>query len=161
MTHCPGRNHVDARGRRWNGELAADLRSIEAWGARALVSLIEPHEFAWLGVPDLENQLQHSRLDWYHLPIQDMCAPGGDFTLAWAEYGPPISQYLLDGEKIVIHCAGGFGRTGTVVARLLVDFGWSPPDAIAAVRQARPGSIESLAQEHHILNYATPHREDA
>ena len=75
MTHCPGRNHIDSSGRRWNGDLAADLRSIEAWGASALVSLIETHELAWLGVPDLAIRIGRSRLDWYHLPIRDMCAP--------------------------------------------------------------------------------------
>ena len=64
MTHCPGRNHTDTLERRWNGNLAADLTSIEASGARALVSLIEAHEFASLGVPGLAIQIraQPSRL---------------------------------------------------------------------------------------------------
>ena len=155
MTHCPGRNHTDTLERRWNGDLAADLTSIEAWGARALVSLIEAQEFAYLGVPDLAIQIRRSRLDWYHLPIRDMCAPDDDFAQAWAKYGTPISQYLQDGKKIVVHCAGGLGRTGTVVARLLVDFGMPPVDAIETVRRARPGAIESAAQENHVLDYVS------
>lgn len=155
MTHCPGRNHVDTLGRRWNGDLAADLTSIEAWGARALVSLIEAQEFARLGVPDLAIQIRRSHLDWYHLPIRDMCAPDDDFARAWAKYGTPISQYLQDEEKIIVHCAGGLGRTGTVVARLLIDFGKPPVEAIETVRRARPGTIESTAQENHVLDYVS------
>ncbi len=156
MTHCPGRNRIDILGRRWNRDLGADLRSIEAWEARALVSLIEEHEFAWLGVPDLATQIRRHRFDWYQLPIRDTRAPGGDFARAWAKYGTPISQYLQDGGKIVVHCAGGLGRTGTLVARLLVDFGMSPAEAIETVRRARPGAIESSAQERHLLQYR-PH----
>lgn len=155
MTHCPGRNHTDTLGRRWIGDLAADLTSIEVWGARALVSLIEAHEFEWLGVPDLAIQTRRSRLDWYHLPIRDICAPDDDFARAWAKYGTPILQHLQDGKKIVVHCAGGLGRTGTVVARLLVDFGMSPAEAIETVRRARRGTIESTAQENHVLDYVS------
>jgi ADP-ribosyl-[dinitrogen reductase] hydrolase len=155
MAHCPGRNHVDGSERRWNRNLGADLTSIEAWGARALVSLIEAQEFAGLGVPDLAIQIRRRRLDWYHLPIRDMCAPDDDFAPAWAKHGTPISQYLQDGEKIVVHCAGGLGRTGTVVARLLIDFGASPAEAVETVRRARPGAIESTAQENHVLDYVS------
>jgi ADP-ribosyl-[dinitrogen reductase] hydrolase len=161
MVHCPGRNHVDGSGRRWNRDLGADLTSIEAWGARALVSLIEAQEFARLGIPDLAIQIRRNRLDWYHLPIRDMCVPDDDFARAWANYGAPISRYLQDGKKIVVHCAGGLGRTGTIVARLLIDFGMSPAEAMETVRRARPGAIETTAQENHVLDYASTHREDA
>jgi ADP-ribosyl-[dinitrogen reductase] hydrolase len=39
----------------------------------------------------------------------------------------------------------------TVGARLLVDLGWSPQDAIIAVRKARPGAIETPTQERYVL----------
>jgi ADP-ribosyl-[dinitrogen reductase] hydrolase len=155
MVHCPGRNHVDALGRRWNRDLATDLTSIEAWGARALVSLIEMHEFARLGVPEMAIQIRRRRLDWYHLPIRDMGVPDNDFVRAWVKFGAPISQCLQDGGKIVVHCAGGFGRTGTVVARILIDFGMPPAEAVETVRQARPGAIETTAQENHVYDYTS------
>ena len=44
----------------------------------------------------------------------------------------------------------GLGRTGTMAAKMLVGFGVSPEDAIASVRQARPGTIETAAQEQYI-----------
>ena len=160
MAHCPGRNHVDGLGRRWNRDLGADLSSIEAWGARALVTLIEAREFASLGVPDLAIQIRRRQFDWVHLPIPDMCAPDADFARAWAKSGAPISRYLQDGEKIVVHCAGGLGRTGTVVARLLVDLGMPPAEAIATVRRARPGAIETTVQENHVLDYASRPRKE-
>ena len=120
-----------------------------------MVSLIEMHEFARLGVPEMAIQIRRRRLDWYHLPIRDMGVPDNDFVRAWVKFGAPISQCLQDGGKIVVHCAGGFGRTGTVVARILIDFGMPPAEAVETVRQARPGAIETTAQENHVYDYTS------
>ncbi|MDP7292161.1 MAG: hypothetical protein QF497_08015, partial [Verrucomicrobiota bacterium] len=56
-----------------------------------------------------------------------------------------------NGESIVLHCKGGLGRTGTIAARLLVELGMTPGNAILAVREARPGAIETSAQETYVL----------
>ena len=49
------------------------------------------------------------------------------------------------------HCKGGLGRAGMVAARLLVESGYTPEDAIERVRAARPGAIETQAQERYVL----------
>jgi len=51
------------------------------------------------------------------------------------------------GEGVVVHCVGGTGRTGTVLAGALRVLGRSADDAIAAVRGHRPGWPESAWQE--------------
>jgi ADP-ribosylglycohydrolase len=43
-------------------------------------------------------------------------------------------------------------RTGTVAGRLLVEFGDQPESAIKKVRDARPGAIETAAQERYVRN---------
>ena len=53
---------------------------------------------------------------------------------------------------MLLHCRGGIGRTGTIAARLLVEFGFKPADAIALVRRTRPGTIETSAQEQYVLD---------
>ena len=52
-----------------------------------------------------------------------------------------------------MHCKGGLGRAGTVGARLLLaaDPQVTAEEAIAKVREVRPGAIENQAQEHHVL----------
>ena len=62
-----------------------------------------------------------------------------------------LHALLSDGHNIVIHCKGGLGRTGTIAARLLVEFGAGPQTAIQSVRKARPGAIENSLQEQYIL----------
>ncbi len=45
---------------------------------------------------------------------------------------------------------GGLGRAGTVAARLLVELGAHPGDAMRRVRDVRPGAIETEEQEDHV-----------
>ena len=149
MTACPGRQPGAGHGQR---DLTADLRAIRDWGAATLVTLMEPEELHRVGVADIGETAEALGLDWYHLPIPDFQAPGPAFAERWPLYGLRLRRLLRSGGRVAIHCRGGFGRTGTLAARLLVELGVAPRDAIAAVRTARPGAIETAAQESHCLN---------
>ena len=65
--------------------------------------------------------------------------------------GPALRARLAAGERVLVHCKGGLGRTGLVAARLLVEFGVAPADAVARVRAARPGAIETERQLAYVL----------
>ena len=52
---------------------------------------------------------------------------------------------------LLVHCRGGLGRAGTIAARLLVELGMEPKQAIASVRAVRPGAIETSDQEDFVL----------
>jgi atypical dual specificity phosphatase len=56
---------------------------------------------------------------------------------------------------VAVHCGGGLGRTGTLLACYLVSAEGLPADAaIARVRAARPGSVETEDQEQAVRRYA-------
>lgn len=150
MSHCPGRRGVDGAGRHWQRDLAQDLAVIEAWGAGTVLSLIEPHEFTRLGVPDFEAAIAATRLRWLRVPITDMATPGAATLAAWKREGPALAQALARGERVLVHCAAGLGRTGMLVARLLAEHGLPAEEAIARVRAARPGTIETEAQADYV-----------
>jgi ADP-ribosyl-[dinitrogen reductase] hydrolase len=87
--------------------------------------------------------------------------PGIEFEQQWTKLGPLLRSQLKCGFNIVVHCKGGLGRAGTIASRLLIDAGTAPAEALAAVRAARPGAVETVAQDQYVLGltpvpYAMP-----
>ncbi|MHB8908646.1 MAG: ADP-ribosylglycohydrolase family protein [Syntrophales bacterium] len=150
MTICPGKKIKSLISGVWNRDLDIDLAGIKAWGACAVVTLIEDNEFEQMAVKELPVKAKSFGIEWYHLPIKDVCPPGKRFAGKWKNDGPRLRRSLHEGGKILIHCRGGLGRTGTVAAQLLVEFGVAPQDAITKVRSARPGAIETAQQEKYV-----------
>jgi ADP-ribosyl-[dinitrogen reductase] hydrolase len=84
------------------------------------------------------------------LPIVDTRIPDEAWETNWQYVGPQVRMALKRGERVLIHCLGGLGRTGTLAARLLIEFGMEPEEAVCIVRKARPGAIENAIQEDYV-----------
>ena len=151
MMSCPG-------GSRWHGTdddaLRRDLGHMHSAGASCLVSLLPDDEMGRLGVTQLGALAAVQGVRWLQLAVEDMRAPGEGFEIRWGDIGPKLHAELTAGRHVVLHCYAGLGRTGTVAARLLVETGIAPPDAIRLVRAARPGAIQNLAQERYVMALA-------
>ena len=152
MTICPGRKGEDAFGVQWDSDLDADLREIARSRCTALVSLIEDYEFGLLGLTGFPEAVNRAKLHWMHLPIDDVDLPDAGFERKWRTAGAELRGRLDHGECVVLHCRGGLGRTGLVAARLLIEAGVAPEEAIARVRAARPGAIEVTEQEDYLFD---------
>ena len=137
---------MDDPGRHWRRDLADDAAAIAAWRPSAVLTLLEAHELSRLGVPELARALKAHGLEWHRLPIPDMGTPGPDFVHAWEGARRRVLESLRRGERLLIHCAAGLGRTGMLAAKLLTELGMSPANAIRRLRATRPGAIETEAQ---------------
>ena len=146
ITFCPGKHDDAALTGAWARDLATDLDAIAAWGARLVLTLIEPHELLDLQVPHLGREVLRRGIDWRHLPIADYSVPTDVFEQQWTTHGQDIRTLLRSGSDVLVHCRGGLGRAGMIAARLLVELGLPPEQAIREVRQARKGAIETSAQ---------------
>jgi hypothetical protein len=150
ITFCPGKHDAAASTGAWARDLSADLDVIAGWGARLVLTLVEPAELAALKVPHLGAEVRALGLDWRHLPIADYSVPTDAFEAQWKTHGRDIRALLRGGADVLVHCRGGLGRAGTIAARLLVELGMPPEQAIREVRRARKGAIETPAQLAHV-----------
>ena len=114
-----------------------------------MLTLVEGHELASLGVEDLGAQVEARHMAWLHAPIADVSTPSAAFEAAWSDIGEGLRARLRSGFDIVVHCKGGLGRAGMIAARLMVELGVAPAKVIDLVRKVRPGAIETAAQEAH------------
>jgi protein-tyrosine phosphatase len=147
MTLCPGKHDPHAITGFWERDLAVDLDAIRDWGASAVVTLIEPWEIRLLQVERLGEEVRRRGMLWLHLPIADVAIPDAKFEDGWIGAGAELRALVGRGRDILVHCRGGLGRAGTIAARLLVELGVAAEKAIADVRDARPGAIETREQE--------------
>ena len=150
LTFCPGKKQTNSFSSPWDRNLDVDLLAIKDWRTEALVTLIEGHEFQEMRVPDLGERSEAIGLEWHHLPIKDVSIPDEAFERAWTYSGHRLRSLLQSGKKVVIHCKGGLGRTGTIAGWLKIELGDNADDAIKAIREARPGSIETREQEEYV-----------
>lgn len=103
ITFCPGKKQPGAMSGNWLRDLDLDCDAIQAWGAAAVVSLIEQHEMEALDVLRLGEAVQARSMAWYHLPIRDVSVPSAAFEAAWNDAGPQLRDLVRSGNSVLVH----------------------------------------------------------
>ena len=116
--------------------LEQDAAYLKQEGIRVLVSLT--------GNPPDAEVLASRAIEQEHIPVQDYAPPTLEQMI---EFVVVVEDSVAAGNPVGVHCTAGLGRSGTMAAAYLVAEGASADEAIATVRQLRPGSIETPAQE--------------
>lgn len=155
ISSCPGMKIFSTLDL-YDDRIVNDLQSIRSWGASVIVTLLETYELSILGITDLCDKALALNLHWIHLPIRNMELPDKAFEESWQSVGPGLLKLLDGGQRIFIHCKEGVGRSGIVAARLLIESGVHPEEAMKIVRKARPGSLMLHSQEAYCLSLPDP-----
>jgi len=104
-------------------------------GASTVVCLTERRELAdrypdyvdWLRAAPPERAVWH--------PIHDMHVPSDDTAVALID---DLVARLDRGEVLLVHCAAGIGRSGTIAVAILLAMGVDLDAALATVAASRP-----------------------
>jgi len=110
-------------------------------GVRSIITMTEEYlQVSWI-----------KDVKYLHVPTEDLFAPDLEKIDTTVEF---IHKRLQSDEPVMVHCAAGIGRTGTILACYLVKYQkMSVSDAIEKVRKERPGSIQSESQELAVSLY--------
>lgn len=154
LTFAPGKKQRSAQSGSWNRDLDADLERLRlVHRADRLVCLLEDDEMIDLGISNLVNAATAAGVVVHRFPIPDGQLPGNED--AFARLVTSIVEWAESGERVVIHCKGGLGRAGTLGGCVLVACGWTPLDALRALRDARgPDCPETESQRGYIMQFA-------
>ena len=90
-------------------------------------------------------------IEYLHVPTPDLTAPDMEKIDLAVEF---IQEKINENQAVMVHCAAGMGRAGTILACYLVKYHkYSAEEAIKKIREERPGSIQSEIQELAISYY--------
>ncbi len=93
-----------------------------------------------------------------HVPTPDLTAPKYERLNNATDF---IEEQIKAGNQVMVHCAAGMGRAGTVLACYLIKYaGYTAVDAIREIRNKRPGSIQSTVQEDAIVYFEQMSKEN-
>lgn len=149
MTICPGKHQPHALSGSFLRDLSMDLDLVKSWGAAAVVTLMSQEELVNLKVDDLGAEVEGRGMLWFQLPMPHGM-PDEGFELYWVYAGVRLRGLLKDGEKVLVHCGSGLGRTGLIAARLLIEIGTPIEQSLAMIRDARPGTLQNPAHEKYL-----------
>lgn len=118
-----------------------ELKWIQDQGIKSIVTMTETAlPQAWI-----------KNVNYLHIPTEDLSAPDMEKIDSVVDF---IHQRLECDVPVMVHCAAGIGRTGTILACYLIKYqNHSAKNAIDKVRKKRPGSVQSESQEIAISLY--------
>lgn len=130
----PGRVWLHAMpGRR---EAWSDFVTLARAAALTRIVCLTPWREVEAGSPAYAHAIQQQQLPcpWQALPMADFGLHAD--AQAFADGVRELAQALRASESVLLHCAHGIGRTGTVAACVLKSLGLATEDALHTVQRA-------------------------
>jgi len=124
--------------------IEAQFRYLAGEGVRALICAEERCVYP-------REALHAHGLSLHHFAIPDLAPPSLGQAIRICRL---IERAMRAGDGVAVHCRGGLGRTGTVLAAVLVWLGDGAEEAILKVRAARPMAIQTKAQADFVRGFA-------
>lgn len=133
-----------------------DLPVLAGWGRLGITHVID-NRVEWTDESHVGRHLPE--VVYLHNGVDDA---GGRQPDRWYDEGIAFARAALadPDAKVLIHCHMGINRGPSLTYAVLLDLGWDPVDAIAAIRAARPiaavGYAEDALDWFHRTNEVDP-----
>lgn len=144
FTPCPGTKGVS---------LEDSVAQLKAAGTSAILTLMYDEEMIKHNAQSLLDACKAHEIEWYQLPISDDDAPNQDFELPFKQHLSKLKQVLTEKSTIAVHCKGGSGRTGLVIALLMLELGLDKSFVVEQVKSVRPHALTKPAQLAYFNSY--------
>ncbi|WP_035355197.1 protein-tyrosine phosphatase family protein [Edaphobacter aggregans] len=135
------------RGGNW---LNDEMRALREAGIDSVVSMLEPHEAAELGLEHEQSAAERAGISLISFPIPDRTIPKD--LEKFAAFVSELEQRISAGERIGVHCRACIGRSGVVTASLLIRSGIPPADAWSQISIARGYPVPDTAEQEAWVN---------
>ncbi len=146
FTPCPGSKGAN---------LADSITQLKRAGTSVLLTLMYGDEMSKNQLTSLPGICEHHPISWLQLPIIDDKAPTEVFEDHWLRHKAEILAVLKNQGTIAVHCKGGTGRTGLVIALILLAVGWPYEKVISQVQKIRPKALINEAQLEYFNSKVT------
>jgi len=116
------------------------LKNLHQQGFKTVISLVDFNE----QLPNYDiDEIKAMGFQYVSIPIKNFTAPTEEMFKLFLE---TVEQSLKNG-KVVMHCEGGSGRTGTMAAAYWIKKGLPAKDTIDKVRKSNRSAVETSAQK--------------
>jgi len=142
----PWRGRLGILARPRGGDWLEDqVRSWRASGIDVVASLLTSDEIAELELQEEEALSRKEGVEFHSLPIPDRDVPRS--RTAFTRLVRDLETALESGKNVVVHCRQGIGRSGLVLAALLVAAGQGPEEAFRRIENVRGTPVPETAEQ--------------
>jgi atypical dual specificity phosphatase len=123
-----------------------ELAQLKEKGFSVLVSLLQAEEQTPRYDIAYAQDLGYQR---YSFPVRDFAPP----TIEQLQQFVDLVNQQASSVKVILHCEGGSGRTGTFAAAYWIAKGMTAAEAIKHIRQVKPHAVETVEQQGVLARY--------
>lgn len=133
-------------------ELSKAIEELKQDGIQVVVSLLSRHQVQQAALQNESVACRQAQIAFYHYPITDYGVP--DNMAAFKKKVATVLCHLKAGERVMLHCWAGIGRSGLLACALLFELGVPEDEIFSTVSDARGCTVpENNLQKQWLTRY--------
>jgi len=147
LTPCPGSKEAS---------LESSIEVLKQAGTNMMLTLMFDGDMINNNISTLPLLCEKNNIAWLQLPIVDDDVPCEIFECLWHKNIEAILGVINNQGAIIIHCKGGYGRTGLVASLILLCYGLTAKQAMRKVQGVRHNSLKNERQLIYFNSFILP-----